>query len=224
MKEVTRSPTDPAAEPSAKLGRAEKKAVQRQRILDAARHVFFRDGFMDANLDEVAQIAGVAKGTLYRYFENKAELYVAILSHNGDLFRERMREAAQQGETPRERIRSLGRFYYRHWTRNPEYFQIFWALENESVIGELPRGVVAEVTRLWEDCLEILASSIRAGIDAGAFAQCEEWVVANILWTSANGLIQSESVASRRSTLRGREPEEVFEAMIGLVLGGLAAR
>ena len=64
--------------------RAEKRAQQRQRILDSARAVFFRDGFMAANLDEVAERAGVAKGTLYRYFENKAELYVAVLTGNGD--------------------------------------------------------------------------------------------------------------------------------------------
>ena len=33
---------------------------------------------MEANLDDVAKGAGVAKGTLYRYFENKAELFSAL--------------------------------------------------------------------------------------------------------------------------------------------------
>ena len=51
-------------------GREERKALQRARILEAAREVFFRDGFMAANLDEVALSAGVAKGPLYRYFES----------------------------------------------------------------------------------------------------------------------------------------------------------
>ena len=59
---------------------SERRAQQRLRIFEAARGVFFRDGFMNANLDEVAQLAGVAKGTLYRYFENKADLYVALLA------------------------------------------------------------------------------------------------------------------------------------------------
>ena len=39
-------------------------------------------GFVEANLDEVASRAGVAKGTLYRYFESKADLYVAVLAEN----------------------------------------------------------------------------------------------------------------------------------------------
>ena len=37
----------------------------------------------------MALAAGVAKGTLYRYFENKGDLYVALLAENGRVFEER---------------------------------------------------------------------------------------------------------------------------------------
>jgi TetR/AcrR family transcriptional regulator len=204
-----------------RLGREEKKALFRQRILEAAREVFFRDGFMAANLDEVAQIADVAKGTLYRYFDNKGELYVAVLSHNGEIFERKMREAAEQGRSPLEQLRSVGRFYFDHWTQNREYFQIFWALENPSVIGELPPGVVQEVTRLWENCLSILADVIQRGVREGVFADCDSWEVANILWTVANGLIQTEHVAPRRR-LRRRQLDQVFADMVEIFLRGLA--
>ena len=201
--------------------RASRKAVQRQRILDAARDVFFRAGFMDANLDEVARGAGVAKGTLYRYFESKADLYVAILSDNGQVFRERMQEAASTPGSAADRIRELGRFYFRHWTRNRDYFRIFWALDNQEMIGGLPDEVVEEVTSLWESCLRILRDVIQEGIEAGEFAPCDAWEVANILWTVGNGLIQTEHVQARRK-LRARPLEEVFDDMIELFLRGLA--
>ena len=167
-------------------GRAEKRAASRRRIIDAASEVFFRDGFMAANLDEVARIAGVAKGTLYRYFDSKAELYVAVLAHNGEIFEQKMRDSvADTTVDPPDLIRGMGRFYFDHWMRNPEYFQIFWAIENQSVIGELPKGVIDEVTRLWENCVELLAQIIQRGIDAGNFESCDAWEVAEILWTLA---------------------------------------
>jgi AcrR family transcriptional regulator len=147
--------------------REQKKALQRRRILDAAREVFFRDGFVNANLDEVAAIAEVAKGTLYRHFDSKADLYVAVLSHNGQVFEQRMREAADRAAAPADRIRQVGRFYFEHWTKNREYFQIFWAVDNQELIGELPPGVVGEVTKLWENCLRILADVVDAGVKAG---------------------------------------------------------
>jgi AcrR family transcriptional regulator len=175
---------------------------------------------MHANLDEVAQRAGVAKGTLYRYFSSKADLYVAVLSHNGQAFEERLRSAAASGRSAAERIRAVGRFYYAHWTENPEYFQIFWALDNQEVIGALPGEVVEEVTRLWENCLRILADVIERGVAADEFGECDAWEVANVLWTVANGLIRTSQVAPRRRLL-GRETRRVFDDMVDLVLHGL---
>ena len=204
-------------------GREERKALQRGRILEAAREIFFRDGFVAANLDEVALSASVAKGTLYRYFESKGDLYVALLAENGRVFEERMREVAAAKGTAAGRIRQLGRFYFGHWTRNPTYFQIFWALENQAVTGDLPKQAVAAVIRLWEDCLRILADVIRSGVDSGEFGACDTWEVANILWTVANGLLQTEQVGPRRALLGAKTPEQAFHDMVELFLRGLAA-
>ena len=217
---------DPGGEPvfAASERREAKKAQSRGRIIDAAREIFFRDGFMEANLDHVAHNAGVAKGTLYRYFENKAELYVAVLASNGEQFERKLREAGRDASLAApDRIRRIARFYLEHWTRNREYFQIFWALENQAVIGELPEGVLAEVTRLWQSCLQILAEIVQAGIDEGSLAPCDAWEVANVLWTLANGLIQSEASPPHRQ-IRRLPLAESFVRAIDLVLAALAPR
>lgn len=211
-------------EGSIAVTRAEKKAQSRRNILDAARQVFFRDGFMEANLDEVASLAGVAKGTLYRYFENKAELYVAVLAVNGEFFEQKMRDSAAAPDvslSAPDTIREVGRFYFNHWMNNPDYFQIFWAIENQSIIGELPSQVIDEVARLWETCVGVLAALIQRGVDDGDFGPCDSWEVANIFWTVANGLIQTESSSARRK-LRRRSLEETFTDAVDLLLRGLA--
>jgi AcrR family transcriptional regulator len=202
--------------------RAERKQLSRRKILDAAREVFFRDGFMAANLDYVAQKAGVAKGTLYRYFESKAELYVEVLAHNGEIFKQRMNEAVSSGGSASDRIRRVSKFYFDHWIRNRDYFQIFWAIENQSVIGELPPGVLGQVSGLWEECIEIVAGIVAEGVESGEFHECDPWEVANILWTVANALIQTEKSATRRS-LRRVSLERAFDDAIGLFLRGLLA-
>jgi AcrR family transcriptional regulator len=199
----------------------DRKAQQRQKILDAARQVFFRDGFVAANLDEVAAIAGVAKGTLYRYFANKADLYVALLSDNGDKFVAKMRCAASTTGSASDRIRSLGKFYYGHWAQNRDYFQIFWALDNQGLIGVLPPALIGQVTALWESCLRILADVIEDGVKSREFAPCDAWEVANLLWTVSNGLIQTEHVMPRRE-LRHKPLDVMFDDGMELFLRGLA--
>jgi AcrR family transcriptional regulator len=201
--------------------RGERREQQRQRILDAARTVFFRDGFMPANLDEVAHRAGVAKGTLYRYFENKAELYVAVLSANGDAFERKMRETIVPDLDPAEQLRRLARFYVSHWTAHREYFQIFWALDNESVIGELPDAVVTQVTALWEKCLRMLEEVLERGVRDGVFREHDSWQVGTALWTLVNGLIQADQAPAARK-LRDRPLAGSVEDAIELFLRGLA--
>ncbi|MGI6567428.1 MAG: TetR/AcrR family transcriptional regulator [Limnochordia bacterium] len=52
---------------------------KRRDILDAAEQVFTASGFTAAKMDEIAEAAGVAKGTLYLYFDSKQDLFVSLL-------------------------------------------------------------------------------------------------------------------------------------------------
>jgi len=201
--------------------REERKAALRRRILEAAKEIFFRDGFMDANLDEIAELAGVAKGTLYRYFDNKAQIYLAVLSRNAQRFEKKLQAALDPNAQPLEALVRVSRFYFQHYVENPDYFQIFWAIENQAVIGELPREVVDEVTRLWGESLAKLAGIIEQGVREGVFSPCDAWEVASILWTLANGIIRSERSPAHRS-LRRRALDSFFDDAIALVLRGLA--
>jgi AcrR family transcriptional regulator len=71
----------PATQVSRKPPRARKvePEARRQAILDAALHVFAERGFEAARLDDVAVRAGVAKGTLYLYFQSKEALFEALI-------------------------------------------------------------------------------------------------------------------------------------------------
>jgi AcrR family transcriptional regulator len=57
-----------------------RRAADRPReILDAALTVFVTKGFAATRLDDVAAAAGISKGLLYRYFDNKAELFKEVV-------------------------------------------------------------------------------------------------------------------------------------------------
>lgn len=66
----------------ARAVREEDKLVQRQNILDAAERLFLARPEGLANMDELAEAAGVAKGTLYLYFPSKEEVLLALHERN----------------------------------------------------------------------------------------------------------------------------------------------
>ena len=59
-----------------------------KRILKAAEKVFSRKGYHQATLDEIIQIADTGKGTVYKYFKNKENLfYTLVLGKNKRLMK-----------------------------------------------------------------------------------------------------------------------------------------
>jgi AcrR family transcriptional regulator len=63
---------------------AEDNAKRRQ-IVEGARQIFLANGFDAASMNDIARAAGVSKGTLYVYFQNKEQLFAAIV-HEECLF------------------------------------------------------------------------------------------------------------------------------------------
>jgi AcrR family transcriptional regulator len=58
---------------------ADDDTAKRRQIVDGARRVFLSQGYDAASMGEIARAAGVSKGTLYVYFENKEQLFDAIV-------------------------------------------------------------------------------------------------------------------------------------------------
>src|SRR5262245_18696772 len=75
-------PAEALAGPGARwagTGRAERAAARRAAILEAALDEFSARGFAAARLDDVAQRAGVAKGTIYLHFKDKEALFQELV-------------------------------------------------------------------------------------------------------------------------------------------------
>ena len=54
-------------------------SAKRRQIVEGARSIFLQHGFDAASMNDIARAAGVSKGTLYVYFENKEQLFEAIV-------------------------------------------------------------------------------------------------------------------------------------------------
>ncbi|BAF90463.1 putative transcription regulator protein [Azorhizobium caulinodans ORS 571] len=69
----------PAANETPAFGAGQAPEKRRQ-ILSGAREVFLERGFDAASMGDIARAAGVSKGTLYVYFEDKVDLFAALVT------------------------------------------------------------------------------------------------------------------------------------------------
>lgn len=87
---------------------AKKSEEKRNRILEAALDIFEKEGFAAAKMEAVAARAGVAKGTLYNYFDGKEALLFALAESFAMTMLERLKALPLKPESPlKERILEL---------------------------------------------------------------------------------------------------------------------
>ncbi len=91
---------------------------RRMTIVQAAVKIFSKEGFHDAKIDDIAQEAGVAKGTVYQYFSSKQELFQEMIKYSIEKYSQAVKKIVSSEENIEEKIYTLaanhGKFIKEH--------------------------------------------------------------------------------------------------------------
>jgi AcrR family transcriptional regulator len=86
------------------MGRSRATSDARQRLLETADRLFYRDGLRAVGIDRIIAEAGVAKMSLYKHFPSKDDLILAVLQHREDgvlaFFRSAMERHSPKAKSP----------------------------------------------------------------------------------------------------------------------------
>ncbi|MEZ4414787.1 MAG: TetR/AcrR family transcriptional regulator [Gemmatimonadota bacterium] len=188
-------------------------------ILAAALEVFVEQGLAGARVDEIAQRAGISKGTLYLYFSGKEEL-----------FKEAIRARARATLEALETVSGGGD----PWNRLSRFVDAYWARLRRPAFAGLYRLVLAELhqfpelTRFWADevsgrVIERIAPLLREGIQAGVFRDIDPEVSGRMIV----GLLAQHAVWASRPELfphvSGRSDTELVREIKDFLSAALAS-
>lgn len=202
--------------------REQERTRRKNDILMSARAVFAQDGFHRATVDQIAQRAEVAKGTIYLYFETKeailADLVLLALSE----LQAQLREAveAQSILQPDGRLRAMAGAYLAFCQRSPDYFRLLTAFDGgdlgENLSPERNRLILAASNRT----LDLVAQAVADGVALGMFDVPDVRQAAAILWAGLNGSLALLSHPIRRTMVQTDLPG-LYHATLELLLSGL---
>ena len=116
----TCSHTRVTAADSADGALARSQAARRRRVIDATLELAAGGGFEAVQMRDVAAEAGVALGTVYRYFESKERLLLEANLEQVDALRMRIAERPPKGADAADRVVDVLRRATRAQTRRPE--------------------------------------------------------------------------------------------------------
>jgi len=94
-------------------------------ILAAARSLMEQKGLDSLTMEEIAQDAGVAKGTLYLYFQNKDELIQALLTQVGEAMARDLESVLAATEPPPDKLRRVVTLLLQYVEQERELFPVY---------------------------------------------------------------------------------------------------
>ncbi len=190
-------------------------ADNRARILEAARRLVADGGFREAQIASIASSAGVAVGSVYRYFPTKAELFAEIVRSVSQREIDVLREIADSGGPASERLASAVRAFASRALRGR---RLAAAVLAEPVDAEVD-NVRLEYRRIHCGTFERIISE---GIQAGEFpAQDVSAGAACLVGAFMEGLI---SPLALESTPNDDESERLIDALVRFALRAISGR
>ncbi len=129
--------------------RRQPAEVRREQILDAAEAVMLRKGLHDATISEIADTAGLGKGTIYLQFESKQELAAGLRRRYVERIEEEVRSTIEQHEDDRARLTAFVRSFASAATSRPDLHHLLFeeAGADETDAFAALRAMFAEIVK-----------------------------------------------------------------------------
>jgi TetR/AcrR family fatty acid metabolism transcriptional regulator len=177
-------------------------------ILAAAKKIFGERGFHDTVVVDVAEEAGVGKGTVYRRFGNKSDLFSGLVCEETNHLIERLQEGVDRSTSLEELVQSIITVHFDLFEESDEIIRIF-VEEGLSNFGEWQEDVVER----WTEFRSLMAEyfddeQIQDQLKDDVTPEDCSKLIANLIWGTLRSIVIFEE----------EHPREVYEEMLADVL------
>ena len=193
-----------------------RRSRKHDKMIAAAKQVFFEQGYASASVERITILAGVSKATIYSSFRSKEELLLAVVEDIIDSFRGEYLSAVADIASFSEWLTALGAMIVRK-AMLPEVM----ALER-LIIAETPR-----FPELGKGFLELSASSLRLfvvrfeeAIAAGELRSCDPVLALEQLVELCTGSLRRDVLFNRRPIPEDEEVDRHIHQAVDIFLHG----
>jgi len=152
-----------------KLSRRERERLRhRKEILEAALELFSEKGFHNVSILEIAQKAEFAVGTLYKFFQNKEDLYKALVLEQSEKFHNALGQAIEEPDDEIEKLRNYVMAKGEIFRANVSMIRLYFA-ETRGASFNVMAGLDSEIRERYGHFLETLATVFASGMEKKRF-------------------------------------------------------
>ncbi|MCG8567355.1 MAG: TetR/AcrR family transcriptional regulator [Desulfobacterales bacterium] len=202
--------------------RAQEKEMRRNQILDAARTLLFSQGIHQVSISKISKASQLAVGTIYFYFKNKEEIFIALQQEGLALLYGIVREIVSQpilGED--EKLRQIGRAYADFSREQDAYFAIINSFLSAPRVFFAPVHKNA-VDMAGKKILGLIQQVVSQGNDNGIFQESDPAKFALMFWGTLHGLLQFKKL--EQTLLGGEDHDQVYAYSVEKIIQSIQSK
>ena len=154
-----------------------KEANTRKKIIKHALKIFAQKGYFRTTVDDIAQATGVAKGTLYLYFKDKANLYVATIDEHFSRGLDALSTIDAREITPTEKMEAVA-VNFIDYIKNLKTSHMLFTFENINIEGKTLKNIHSTIEPKIQMMINIIGNIINQGIKKNEFRDVDPKVAA----------------------------------------------
>jgi TetR/AcrR family transcriptional regulator len=193
------------------MGVKERKALEKQarrnQILDAARALLFTSGLHSISISRISKKAELGVGTIYFYYKNKEEIFVALQKEGVALFYSKIFKISKKDIGFEEKLVCIADAYLSFSREHKHYFDIInYFLSSPIVFFE--RDLKNQIDMSGHKILLIIEDVVAKGVKQGIFNEEDPKKFSIMFWGTLHGLIHFKKL--ERTVLENKGHEKIF--------------
>jgi len=169
--------------------REREKRIQRQEMLAAALDLFSKRGYPNVSMQEIAEKAEFAVGTLYKFFRSKEDLYKALIHEQFHKFRDSLAKAIEEPDEEIDKLRNYVRTKGELFHANAPMIRLYFA-ETQGARVNVLAGFDSEIRERHDAFQQTLASVFESGMKRKRFRKiADPYSLAVALDSITNGFL-----------------------------------
>jgi AcrR family transcriptional regulator len=165
-----------------------EKEERRNQIIKTARKEFIHSGLRHASIKEIARKAELSPRTIYTYFNNKQELYGAVLLNGLRILRRKIAKIASREDDPANALELVKKAYANFYKTNREYFRIMIFIGFHDIHEEVGAAICHEISDEVVGCISAVSEIIEKGKRRGVLNGGDPKKLSWLLWSLFIGI------------------------------------
>ena len=181
--------------------RRHRKKGRKEEIINVAANLFSQKSYHDVTMDQIAEQVGVAKGTIYLYFDSKENLYLEILEDTYEEIESILEKEIAKDDSAPKKLKKMLRLIFTFYLQHIDVLRILSRDETHLIREHF------EFTEHWRlRRIKLYQKILEKGIKEGSFRPANTKLTALIIF----GLVRSVMFFYQTDKNAGEIAEEVY--------------